>query len=514
MVEPGLLGGALTLVPIVPVIWILSFIVRAILKQRDKRLEQETGHRPAPAQGGGFMARPVRWSALLYVSLLLFPAALLAALWTGGFYGTEAAVTAFVLTFAGLFQLPHWLAWRVLGPRGWTRSAKAALWLACFAEPDDRRGALELLDAVYRPAGSPKWEPGAGKVTLWTLFALALQAERRKDQARADLIVEGIQRLGRIPHGTLRRKGVELLAWPAIDRREWRKALGRLEPGRGRGVRLLRLLILAHRPLGKTPSALALRLAWLLAPERRRTRPYLEKALAARRRSDPAVPPRAEEPLEEGGSVWLRHLRLLSRAAYGRTVRTADLEALAASWQETLEGEGYARVLSRGMELGVQGVAPAAEALRHSVAGELELLARVAEGPWRAREGDGLAGWLRSRQIEGILRVLERETEGFPATGELARELDPPLVELDRWYRFRLDFERLRAAGGVDALRTAWFNGLRYVACNWPVDLGKAYPGEAGAACREMHLWSASLASELGDEQISRLSGSNAMSVK
>jgi hypothetical protein len=52
------------------------------------------------------------------------------------------------------------------------------------------------------------------------------------------------------------------------------------------------------------------------------------------------------------------------------------------------------------------------------------------------------------------------------------------------------------------------------VACNWPVDLGKAYPDEAGAACREMHLWSASLAGELGDEQISRLSSSNAASVK
>ena len=502
------------MVPIVPLIWILSFIVRALLKQRDKRLEQEPGHRPVPARGGSVLSRPVRWSALLYVAILLFPVALFAAVWTGELYGAGAAVTAFVLTFAGLFQLPHWLAWRVLGPRGWTRTAKGALWLACFTEPDDRRGALELLDAVYRPVGSPKWEPGAGKVTLWTLFALALQAERKKDQARADLIVEGIRRLEKIPQGTLRRKGIELLAWPAMERREWRKAFDRLEGGKGRGVRLLRLLALAHRPLGKPPSVVALRLAWLLAPERRRTRPYLEKALAARRRSGPTVPPRAEEPLEEGGSVWLRHLRLLSRAAYGRTVRTADLEALATAWQESLEGEGYARVLSRGMELGVQGVAPAANALRDSVAGELDLLARVAEGPWRAGKGDGLAGWLRSRQIEGLLRVLERETEGFPATGQLARELDPPLVELDRWYRFRLDFERLRAAGGEDALRTAWFNGLRYVACNWPVDLGKAYPDEAGAACREMHLWSASLAGELGDEQISRLSSSNAASVK
>lgn len=498
------------MVPIVPLIWILSFIIRSILKQRDQQL----GREPAPARGRGVLTRPVRWSALLYVSILLFPPALFAAVWMGGIYGTEAAITAFVLTFLGLFQLPHWLAWRVLGPRGWVRTAKAALWLACFAEPDDRRGALELLDAVYRPAGSPKWQPGAGKVTLWTLFALALQAEQKKDRARADLIVEGIQRLGHIPHGTLRKKGIELLAWAAIDRQEWLQAFNRLETGRGRGVRLLRLLTLAHQPVGKPPSALVLRLAWLLAPERRRSLPHLEKALIARKgRRGPAIPRVTAEPLEKGGNVWLRHLRLIRRAAYGQTIRTVDLEALAASWQEALDGEGHARLLSRGMELGVQEAAPAANALRNSVVGELELLARVAEGPWGADEGDGLAGWLRSRQIEGILRVLERETEGFPATGQLARQLDPPLVELDRWYRFRLDFERLRAAGGVDALRTAWFNGLRYVACNWPVDLGKAYPGEAALACREMHLWSASLASELGDEQISRLSSNNAASV-
>ena len=501
---------------IVPLIWILIFVARAVISQMDKR--DGVPRRPATQAGGSVLTTPIKLGAALYVACILFPVSLLAALWTGDWYGEGGfGFLVFILVFFGTFQLPHWLAWRVLAPLGWPRTARLCLRLACFADKDDRRGALQLLDAAYDQGDGPGWRPGPGKVTLWTIFALAAQAEREEDPARADLILEGIQRLGSIPYGTLRKQGLELLAWPAIRRREWRKAFDRLEAGRGRGVRLLRRIAEAHQPMEKPPSFLGLWLAWLLAPERRRSLPYVREALNARKTALPSrLSPRtpAPSPVTETGSVQLRHLRLLRRAAAGRTVRTANLEALATAWEEALDGAGNARVLSRGLELGVQGVAQAAEALRSSVIGELEALASVAEGPWSVEEGEGLAGFLRSRQIESILQILERETEGFPTSGHLARKLDPPLVELDRWYRFRSDFERLRAAGGEDALFTAWFNGLRYAACNWPVDLGKAYPGQAALACREMHLWSASLASELGDEQISSLSSSNAMNVR
>jgi hypothetical protein len=502
---------------LIPLIWILSFLVRLILNQRDKRWEEQHGvpRRPAAPAGGSVLATPITLGAALYFACVLFPVSLLAALWAGDRYGDAGlGLLVFVLVLAGTFQLPHWLAWRVLAPLGWPRTARLCLRLACFVDKDDRRGALQLLDAVH---GSG-WRPGPGKVTLWTVFALAAQAEREEDPARADLVLEAIQRFENVPYGTLRKLGLELLTWPAIRRREWRKAFYRLDAGRGRGVRLLRRIAEAHQPLEKPPSFLSLWLAWLLAPERRRSLPYVRKALEARKTARPSLltflPAPSPEPAMATGSVQLRHLRLLRRAAAGRTVRTAELESLATAWEEALDGAGHARLLSRGLELGVRGVTQAAEALRHSVIGELEVLAGVAEGPWSVEEGEGLAGFLRSRQIEGILEILEREMEGFPASGKLARELDPPLVELDRWYRFRSGFERLRAAGGEDALLTAWFNGLRYVACNWPVDLGKAYPGQAALACREMHLWSASLASELGDAQISSLSSNNAMSVR
>ena len=500
----------------VPLVWILIFVVRIILAQAGK---QPSMQRRVFA-GNGVQSTRLTLSFALYCVCILFPLSFILSVLVGDWLDDfNDGLAVFCLSILGLLQLPHWLAWRVLGPLGWLRSAKLSLRLAAFIEADDRRGALQLLEAAHGPGGSQGWRPGPGKVTLWTLFALAVQAEREEDPARADLIVEGIQRPGKIPYATLRKRGLELLAWPAIERGEWMRAFHRLETGRGRGVCLLWRIAEAHQPIAKPPSALSLWLAWLLAPERRRSLPYIRKALNARKTAGPSpLSPRTPTPLPkpamETGSVHLRHLRLLRRAAAGRTVRTADLEALATAWEEALEGAGHARILSRGLELGVQGVAQAADALRHSVARELETLASVAEGPWSVEVGEGLAGALRYRQVEGILGILERETEGFPATGELSRDLDPPLVELDRWYRFRSGFERLRAAGGEDALLTAWFNGLRYVACNWPVDLGKAYPGQAALACREMHLWSASLASELGDEQISQLSGSNAMNVR
>jgi hypothetical protein len=268
-------------------------------------------------------------------------------------------------------------------------------------------------------------------------------------------------------------------------------------------VRLLRSLAQAH--LDVPPRPLLLWLAWTLAPDRRATLPYVREALAARKKRRAGAP-----PAETGGSVWMRHLRLLSQAAGGRPVRTAELEALAGDWAQVLEGAGHTRILARGLELGVQDVALTARGVGESVEKELEALAAVAEGAWSQTVGGGLAASLRSRQVEALIQLLERETEGFPASGGVARPLDPPLVELGRWYRFQRNVERLRAAGGPDALITLWYNGLRYVACNWPVFLGKAYPLDAFWACREMHGWCASLSADLKDEEIHQLSHNNA----
>jgi len=487
--------------PVVPLIWLLIGLYRA-LKGRDGN--PSAGQRRAAAEITGPLGVSRGFYIALYLSFITLPL---------GLFGMALAAEEFddnlslALLAGGLcvyasLQGPHWLAWRVLAPRGWIRAARVVLWPAFHLSRDDRRGAAQLLEAAYGEG----WQPGPGKVTVWTAFALALEAEE-EDPRRADLILAGIHRFGKLPRNRLKTQGMELVAWPALRRHDWRRVQRRVEEGRGRGVRLLGRIARAHLEAAPWPPFLWL--AWALAPNRRATLPYVKEALAAGRKRGPASRP-APRPAEDTGSVWLRHLRLLERAASGRTVRVTELEALARDWEEALEGAGHSRILARGLELGMQDVARAASALRESLEKELETLAAVAEGAWSQGGGAGLAGLLRSRQIEGLIQLAERETAGFPASGGVARALDPPLVELERWYRFQRDIERLRAAGGRDAVQTAWFNGLRYVACNWPVYLERAYTEESAWACREMHLWCASLSAEVMDQQIHSLSADNA----
>jgi hypothetical protein len=486
--------------PIGPLIWLLIWLFRA--------LRGSGGGQPASGKSQATqMTVGPAIVIILYIFFLALPLALL------GMVQAMSRLDSLPLAFLGFglgiylpFASPHWLAWRVLAPLGWLRAAKACLWLACHAETGGRRGALQLVDAAYRP----DWRPGRGGVTPWTVLALALKAEAEEDPERADRLLEGLGRSGRLSNRFLRSRGMELVAWPAARRGDWTRVRRRVELGGGRGVRLLRRLAAAHLD-GVPPPAAALWLAWALAPQRRQTFPFVQAALVPRRVGAPAPAAEAVEPPDQQtGNVWLRHLRLLARGAAGRTIRVDELEELAGQWEEALAGDGQARILSRGLELGVQGVAAAAAALRSSLVAELEALAEVAEGRWSAAAGEGLAGHLRSHQIEGILALLELEMKGFTAAGGLARELDPPGVELERWHRFRRHVDRLVAVGGHDALTTAWFNGLRYVICNWPFFLGKAYGKEAALACGEMHRWSATVARRLRDEEIHRISSANA----
>ncbi len=490
---------------IVPALWLLVGLYRAI-RGRSASSSPAGGKGGAPAQ-----TRPGFWIAL-YLSFVTFPLALVgAALAADGLDSGYAAAVGFGLSLVLLFQGPHWLAWRVLAPRGWLRTAKVWIWVAFYTEPGGRQGACQLLEAAY----TPKWRPGPGKVTAWNALALAVRAEREGASATAELMLATIHQSGRPPRGALRARILELMIWPAVTRGDWREVRRRLEPARGRGARWLRHLAEAH--LGAPPPASRLWLSWALAPGRRRSFPYLREALAVREEaasgSFPAAPetPSGEET---GATPWLRHLRLLAEGAAGRPVRTADLEALAAEWEEVLEGPGHARLLARGLELGAQGVAQAVAGLRETVVDELAALANVAQGAWSEDAASPLAERLRSRQVAGLLEILEREQEGFPETGGVARAFDPPLVELERWFRFRGGVEKLVEAGGPDELLTAWFNGLRYAACNWPVFLGRAHPVHAVWACREMHRWSASLACELGDDRIFDLSSKNAARLK
>src|SRR6202023_1116191 len=63
--------------------------------------------------------------------------------------------------------LPHWLAWRVLGPLGAVRLGRACLVMAIFSTPGNRLGARALFAARFgragdwRPAPASPWAAGA-----------------------------------------------------------------------------------------------------------------------------------------------------------------------------------------------------------------------------------------------------------------------------------------------------------------------------------------------------------------
>jgi hypothetical protein len=382
----------------------------------------------------------------------------------------------------------RWLAWRVLGPWGLPAVGRAVLWLAPSFTLRTFRGNLELFSAAF--GGKPKpqrWAAGP-----WFLFTRALRSDREGDPGRVEALLELLRDLSswRLPW-RLRGQGFELLAWPAIQAGDWEEALLRLAHGRGRGVRLLRLVASAHT--GGAASPVLLWLAWLLAPGRWRTRPLVLAVLDTERTAAIAPPSRVSAPREAAAAmdgVWLRHLKLLAAAAEGLLVRPPDIEAVAEEWEDTFKKAGRLHLLSRGAELGVPDVQAVVAGLRPALLAELEAVAESADGPWpEPQRRDGLAAEVRRRRCDRLFAAVQVEVDPFLGRKGFQRNLEDPLTELERWLQFRRGLRRLLEASGENALPTSWYNGLRIAACNWPVFLLETYGSEAHWACRQMFRW-------------------------
>jgi hypothetical protein len=485
-------------VPIGGIVWVLIWLFRAL---RGKDAPQTAG--PAP-RGRGTQVAVVQ--TLLFL-LVYLPLALWAAIYAVEHRRGDWTWLAFGITLCFLCSGPYWLAWRVLGPFGLPVLGRLALYLAPCIELESFQGNQELFSAAF--GGKPKLKRWTA--TSWTLFVVAL---RRESEGSADGIDQLLEFLDvrpprRLPR-RLRRQGVELLAWPAIRNGDWEEAQRRLAHGRGRGVRLLRMLAAAHLPSASpAPSPVLLWLAWLLAPERRYTVSLVRSALARQRIQDGR---RAAAPAAAGGieSVWLRHLELLARAGAGRAVSVADVEALAEGWEALLGRKSYMRLVVRAAELGAPDAQAAASALRPAVEAELEALAETVEGEWPEPARRGLAAKLRRRRLDRLFAAVQTEVEPFRGHdfANFPRQLDTPLAEMERWLQFRLSLRRLLASN-AEALPTAWHNGLRLAACNWPVYLLRAHGPAAHRACREMSAWCETLAREVDDQEIVKLSHGN-----
>jgi hypothetical protein len=422
------------------------------------------------------------------------------------------SVGAILLPVFGPVYLPHWLAWRILGPAGSPELGRLFLSIAYYNNALSGEGALELFSAAY----CESWDPRPARASAWTIVALAAKAEAEGDPDRADalLVLLGeVEKPVQVPRRVLI-QGIEILAGLPAQRGDWPRVLRRVEPGLGRGVQLLRILARAH--MGESVSALSVWLAWLLAPARRENLPFVRSALGRGPRVAPVTgPPQGNRPFpaRESGA-WLLHLHLLASAAERGRVAASAMDRLAAAWEEPLAEAAQARLVARGLELGVRDPVRVTGALREAMLAELEILAGLVRGSWHPPDEDGLLAEVHRRRVDRLFDDVERAQEGFPEEGGMSRGLASPLEELERWILLRGAAERLEAVAGQDALETAWYDGLRTAACNWPVLLVEHHGEKAAWAAYVMHLWSTKLALRMDDEEISELSGNNAWSVE
>jgi hypothetical protein len=411
---------------------------------------------------------------------------------------------ALVVPFWVVGPLPHWLAWRVCGPLGLVRLGRLALFFAYFKRPLDRRGARELLAVAW---GRRPEALDAACPSVWAMFALPLREERTGHRERAELFVRALLDLpqeARVPR-RLRVIGGERLLAAAARRGDW-PTVRRLAPlARGRGAWLLQLLA-RHRLEQPVPAA-GLWLAWALAPLRLSTWRWV------------AAPPAPQEPVEVVGppasTPWGLHLRLLSEAAAGRPVPLPEVARLARAWDGVLRPRDRARFIARGLTLGALSPADAWESFRGGLASELGALIASAEGSWpQGEELEGLTGEILRGRRDRLFAEVEAGCAGFPPAGGVTRELGRPLEEWEKWLRLRRAVDELRAFCGPQAVATAWHNGLRYAACNWPVFLQRAQDASILWMTWVMHRWSADQARAVGDAEIEGLSVGNAAGAK
>jgi hypothetical protein len=121
-----------------------------------------------------------------------------------------------------------------------------------------------------------------------------------------------------------------------------------------------------------------------------------------------------------------------------------------------------------------------------------------------------LSAELINRGRHRLFQAVAAYSEGFPDAGSISRPLKSPLEEWEDWVRFRAAVHRLERNGGAESLATAWHNGLRLTAWNWPVYLERAKGEDARWACRVMHTWVADLAERLRDEEAAKVTRENA----
>lgn len=393
---------------------------------------------------------------------------------------------------------PRWLAWRVLRPLGLRRAAHVVIWLAPFLGPHGLPGLRRLLDVSLRhPPG-----PGAGEDRAggWPLWSRAVQAALQGDLTRVLRLMPALERSA-IPMPRLARVyGGELLARAAAARGDWRLVGRAARAGRGRLARLWRLLARAHA--GQPVAPWRLRAAWLLAPERRALRAFVDAAPIHRAARPRVLPVPARAP------AWSWHVALLDHVSAGGRLDESNARELLGQWSARTDAAAEAAFRARALELGAaDGAARWAE-----LVGQLddELLALLDAAPLAVGDiaGQGALGARLAARLRDRLHADLDELVAAAHPDSVA--LDGPVDEWERWLLICEAVERLERRAGLQAVRSAWHNGLRDVAWNRPCRVFNTFGSNAAQACYAMFSWTAALAHRLGDAEAARVNAENA----
>jgi len=159
-------------------IWILVFISRWLFSHYQQEQQPSTAS-SAPSRDISF--RVIGWIAAAFVASITLANVVEETIGRGRL--TVLAVLAAPFLIA---PIPHWLAWRLLGPRGHLRLAHVALGMTPRFWRDNALGERELFVATFGgPARAEHWREDG-----WTLFVVALRAEQEADPLRADLALQ------------------------------------------------------------------------------------------------------------------------------------------------------------------------------------------------------------------------------------------------------------------------------------------------------------------------------------
>lgn len=452
---------------------LVAQVVRAIHSSRKPRAGASPSP-PAPAPGGAD-AYVGTWGVFVWavivptgVSLVLLgqvwallPLVLLAFPWV---------VSRVVLIPLGQVRLAYWLTFTsdvVFHADRRGGAAVAGAWALAM------RSSLDEATVDWLAGKLEAERPLRGAGVLATGLLLAARGDREGARAMLET-VEGIDErvcppaIARIANGWLATDAAERGAWARVAE------LGETLRRGGRLAWLLSAIAQSLQLEPMSPGKLGLWLRWALAPQRRATRPMVERAVAAldgafiEPEEDPPLAP-AEPP---AGSDALRaalslHAAVLSRPRDG--VDADDVGAVARAWDAVLfDRATERRLLERALVLGATGASTTLERLRASVEEDLVDLV-LAAGIQLTELGDHgeLAARVRVRLRDQWLTEIEAASDALRRRVDQKREL-PAADEWREWANLTARYAHGVSRAGEDFRRLS-FAKVYPDACSYAV---------------------------------------------